>query len=180
MTAVPRNEDPAGVVDPDLLDLRVVEVTLNGAEAGHPRHQLVDQCLDVLDGRHRAGEAASVMGLGDPLTHATHGVGLVLRVDACIADERTHLVHELGDQTASEVTPEKRGAGGWTECSGWRRRDGHGQTVASQPPSDQRSPQMWTKCSKGAVSYRVLRLSRFVSMVPSRSLLRGRGGAANA
>ena len=37
------DEDPARVVDPDLLDRRVVEVGLQRPEPGHPRHQLAHQ-----------------------------------------------------------------------------------------------------------------------------------------
>ncbi|MGA9583144.1 MAG: hypothetical protein WBR13_14380, partial [Allosphingosinicella sp.] len=38
----PGDEDPAGVVDPDLLDLGVVEERLQRSEAGNSGHQLTD------------------------------------------------------------------------------------------------------------------------------------------
>ena len=70
VAAVAGDEDPAGVVDPDLLDGRVVEEGLQRPEAGHPRHQLTDHGVDVGHRGDGAGEAALVVvahdALGDP------------------------------------------------------------------------------------------------------------------
>ena len=59
-----------GLVDPDLLDLGVVEEPLQRTEPGDPRDQLPDHAGRVGHRRDDAGQAALVVGaddlLGDP------------------------------------------------------------------------------------------------------------------
>ena len=85
MPAAAGDEDPARVVDPDLLDRGVVEERLQRPEAGDPGDQLADHRVDVGDRRDRAGQAALVVvadhALGDP----AYDGGVALRVDALAA-----------------------------------------------------------------------------------------------
>ena len=98
VTAVAGDEDPARVVDPDLLDGRVVEERLQRPEPGHPRDQLADHGVDVGDRRDRAGQAALVVladhALGDP----AYDDRVALRVDALAAHQRAHALVERLDQ----------------------------------------------------------------------------------
>ena len=77
----PGDEDPTRLVDPELLDRRVVEERLERPEPGDPGDELTDERLDVRDGRDDTGEAALVVvaddGLGDPTDHGD----VALRVD---------------------------------------------------------------------------------------------------
>lgn len=98
MAAVAGDEDPAGVVDPDLLDGRVVEERLEWAEARHAGDQLADHRLDVGDRRHLAGEAAVVMGTDDALGDAAYDGGVALRVDGLLPHQLAHVLVQLLDQ----------------------------------------------------------------------------------
>lgn len=103
MAAAPGDEDPARVVDPDLLHGRVVEERLERPEAGHPGHQLTDHGLDVRHRGHRAGEAALVVvahhALGDPADDP----GVDLRVHPLATHELAHVLVELLDQPRLRV-----------------------------------------------------------------------------
>src|SRR5680860_1339471 len=94
----PRHEDPARVVDPDLLDRGVVEVTLQRAEARHPRHQFLDDRLMVDDRGHRTGKAALVVLLDKPFRDPTYHAGISLRVDAVAAYDVAYPRVEVVDQ----------------------------------------------------------------------------------
>ena len=84
--AVAGDEHPLRLVDPDLLDGRVVEVALQRSEAGDPGDQLVDDSIGVVDRPHDAGEAALVVGAYGGGRHPADGVDVELRVDAVAAD----------------------------------------------------------------------------------------------
>ena len=95
VATVARDEDPRRLVDPDLLDLRVVEQRLERAEAGDVGDQERDQRVPVGHRGDRSGQAAVVVVAHDLLGHLTHHRGLTLRVDAAPLD--------LGAQDAVEV-----------------------------------------------------------------------------
>ncbi len=92
------DEDPAGVVDPDLLDLRVVEEGLQRAEARHAGDQLAHHRAVVGDGRDRSGEAEVVVVADDVLGDAAYDEGLALRVDALAPHALAHLQVEALDE----------------------------------------------------------------------------------
>jgi len=92
---VASHEHPARVVDPDLLDGRVVEVGLERAEPGHPRDQLAHQRLDVGDRRDDPGEAARVVVKDHALDDAPDHRHVLLRVHALAADQRPDVLVEL-------------------------------------------------------------------------------------
>ena len=108
MASVAGDEDAARVVDPDLLDRRVVEERLERSEAGDPRDQLAHHRVDVGDGHDRTGERVVVVlahhAFGDP----SHEAGVALRVDAVtayvVADPRVEALDErrvrVGDRHA--------------------------------------------------------------------------------
>jgi len=133
MAAVARDEDPAWVVDPDLLDLGVVEVALQRPEARHPGDELVDERLQVLHRSDGTGEAAPVVHLRDPLPEPTHRVGLVLGVDPGVAYEGTDLVGQRSDRHRPALPSAGRRTLR-TACHRHerRRRAGHPDTV---PPA---------------------------------------------
>ena len=85
VAAVACDEDPARVVDPDLLDGGVVEERLERPEAGDPGDQLAHHGVDVGHGCDRTGQGVVVVlahhALGDPSDQA----GVALRVDALTA-----------------------------------------------------------------------------------------------
>ena len=92
------DEDPARVVDPDLLDRRVVEEGLQRPEAGDAGDQLADHRAVVGDRRDRAGEAEVVVVADDVLGDAAYDERLALRVDALAADALAHLPVEPLDE----------------------------------------------------------------------------------
>ena len=94
------DEDPARVVDPHLLDGRVVEVALQRTEAGDPGDELLDDTVTVVDGCDRTGEARGVV-VGDQRLRRTTDQGHVaLRVDALTAHRVTQARVERLDQLA--------------------------------------------------------------------------------
>ena len=100
---LPRDEDLARVVDPHLLDRRVVEVGLQRPEPGHPRHQLAHHRLRV---RHRgdlAGQAALVLAADHPLRDPAYGGHLGLRVYPVTADRLAHPSVEVVEQRGVSV-----------------------------------------------------------------------------
>lgn len=103
MASVPGHEDPAGVVDPDLLDRRVVEERLQRAEPRHPGDQLADDRVDVGDRRHDPGEAALVVRAHDTLGDAAYDGGVALRVDALPTHQLAHVLVEQLDELAVRV-----------------------------------------------------------------------------
>ena len=90
MPAVPGDEDPGRVVDPDLLDRRVVEEGLQRTEAGHPGHQLADHRGRLGHRRDRAGQAALVVVADDALGDPAYQQRVALRVDALAAHDLAH------------------------------------------------------------------------------------------
>src|SRR3954469_69110 len=70
--SVARDEHPAGIVDPDLLDLGIVEEPLQRSEARDPGHQLVDDAGRVGHRCDDSGQAALVVGPHDLLGDAPH------------------------------------------------------------------------------------------------------------
>ena len=84
MLAVAGDEDPVGLVDPDLLDRRVVEVGLQRPEAGEVGDDLAHDELGLVDRTHDAGETAALV-LGDDVERQAaygSGVGDAGRCDA--------------------------------------------------------------------------------------------------
>ena len=105
--AVPGDEHPRRVVDPDLLHGGVVEEGLQRPEPGHPRDQLTDHRGRV---RHRSddsGQAALVVvahhGLGDPPDDRR----VTLRIDALDADGLADALVELLDQLRMAVDSDR-------------------------------------------------------------------------
>lgn len=133
------DEDAAGVVDPDLLDRRVVEERLEGAEAAHPRDQLAHDAVDVGDRSHRAGQGAVVVVAHDALGQPTHDGHVALRVDALapdqLADDAVELVEQLVVGAAAgvrggAVRPRRAGRRGGSRGHGRGHRTGrHGHSV---------------------------------------------------
>ena len=109
--AVPGHEHPGGVVDPDLLDRRVVEERLQRTEAGDPGHQLADHRRRVGHRGDRAGEAALVVVADDALGDAAYDGGVALRVDALAADDLADEQVELLDQLPVTIDGRRRHAG---------------------------------------------------------------------
>ena len=98
MAATAGDEDAARVVDPDLLDLRVVEQRLERAEPADPGDELADHRGHVGHRRHLAGEAALVVGTDHALGDAAYDGGVALRVDALAAHGGPDVLVELVDQ----------------------------------------------------------------------------------
>src|SRR5215212_10947140 len=94
------DEDPRRVVDPDLLDRRVVEEGLERAEAGHPGDQLADHRVDVTDRCDDAGQAPLVMSTDDGLGQAAYHRRVPLGVDPLAAHGLAHplvqRLHQVG------------------------------------------------------------------------------------
>ena len=90
------DEHAAGLVDPDLLDLRVVEVALQRPEAGHPVEHVADDGLRVTDRRQRRGQRPLGV-VGDDVAHQhPHGGRIDERVEPAAADELADLaVHDV-------------------------------------------------------------------------------------
>ncbi len=107
--AAPRDEHPAGVVDPDLLDLGVVEERLERPEAGHPRHELADHRAGIGDRGDRAGEAELVVVADDVLGDAAYDERLALGVDALAPHPLAHLPVELAHELVVGVGTRERG-----------------------------------------------------------------------
>ena len=92
VAAVARDEDPLGLVDPDLLDLRVVEEPLQRTEAHQVGHELPDDPIRLVERAHRTGEAALLV-LGDRIGGgAAHRVDVGARIDPSLADQRAHAI----------------------------------------------------------------------------------------
>lgn len=93
------DEDALGRVDPDLLDLRVVEERLQRPEAGDAGQELAHHGVAVGHGRDGAGQAELVVVADDVLGDAAYGEGLALRVDPVaphpLADLVVEAAHEV-------------------------------------------------------------------------------------
>ncbi len=103
MPAGTRHEHAARVVDPDLLDRRVVEVALQRPEARDPGHQLLDHRVLVTDREHGTGQAALVVVPDDPFREPPHEAGVPLRVDRLGPDGRAQLRVERLDQVTVRI-----------------------------------------------------------------------------
>ncbi len=116
--AVPSDEDLAGIVDPDLLDARIVEVGLQWSEAGDPRDQLPDDRLRIRHRRDLPGQAPLVMSTHHLLGDAAYDDRLRLWIDTVTTDDLTHPCVELTDQRSVCVG---NGAGHWVPVPemGW-------------------------------------------------------------
>ena len=102
MPAVAGDEHPVGLVDPDLLDRRVVEVGLQRPEAGEVGDDLADDEVGLVDGANDAGEAAALV-LGDDVERqAAHRCGVGARVDATLANQ---LADALGQRRRLRIHP---------------------------------------------------------------------------
>jgi hypothetical protein len=93
-----RDEDLARLVDPDLLDLVIVEVGLERAETRDAGDHLGDDAGRIRHPRHLAGEAPLVVRADRLLGQPAYGGGVVLRVDTLGTDPLTHLLVDLLDQ----------------------------------------------------------------------------------
>ncbi len=103
VTTVAGDENPARVVDPDLLDRRIVEEGLQRSEPGDPGDQLADDRLGVRDRDDGAGEAALVVVADHALGDAPHHRGVALRVDPFAAHQLADMLVELVDQLSVGV-----------------------------------------------------------------------------
>ena len=97
------DEDAAGVVDPDLLDRRVVEVALQRPEARDPRDELLDHVVRVGHRRDDAGEAALVVVGDHPRGQGPDLGGVALRVDPVAPHGRAQLRVELLDHVTVRI-----------------------------------------------------------------------------
>ena len=94
--SAPRDENPVRAVDPDLLDLRVVEVRLQRAHPGDCSDDLTRRVVSVGESRDDAAPRAAVVVL-DRLADEDREVARVaLGVDPPASDELTHLALEDG------------------------------------------------------------------------------------
>jgi hypothetical protein len=88
----PRHEDPTRFVDPDLLDLRIIEERLQRSEA---RYGVDDEASDlrrIVNRRQRRGDR-SISVVADDLVHElANRAALGDRVDPAAPDELAHLV----------------------------------------------------------------------------------------
>ena len=109
--AVPGDEHPRRVVDPDLLDRGVVEERLERTEPGDPGHQLADDRRRIGHRGHGAGEAALVVVADDTLGDPADDGGVALRVDTLAADGLAHEQVELLDQLPVTIDGRRRHAG---------------------------------------------------------------------
>jgi hypothetical protein len=102
--AVTGDEDPPRVVDPDLLDGRVVEELLQGTEAGdrgvHPSTSLVG----TGQGGQATGQGPRLVVLRDLVDEAAHGLRLANWVQAPTAHEFAHLVLDVGSRFDHRAT----------------------------------------------------------------------------
>ena len=99
--AAARDEDAAGVVDPDLLDLVVVEVALQRPEAGDRVEQLAHQRVGLLRAARQQGR---VVRLRHDRPHARgHLAQVTRRVQALAAQRLAHLVLEPGQGSPAVV-----------------------------------------------------------------------------
>jgi hypothetical protein len=102
-TPMPRDEDPARLVDPDLLHGGIVEIALQHPEAGDVVEHVSCRGPGVSERRQCAGQAAlAIVGhhVFDELPHHTR---LGDRVEAAASDELAYLVLDDGDRV--HVTP---------------------------------------------------------------------------
>ena len=90
------DEDPAGVVDPDLLDLGVVEQRLQHPQPRDPGDDLADRQRLVVEWGHRSGQAALLVPVGGVLGQPPHRVGVEVGVDAAGAYLRADLLGQRG------------------------------------------------------------------------------------
>ncbi len=97
VAAGPGDEDPARIVDPYLLDLGVVEVALQRAEAGDPGHELLDRRVGVGERQDRAGQRVLVVVGHDPGGQAPDRGGVTLRVEGITAYRGAQALVELVD-----------------------------------------------------------------------------------
>ena len=103
VAAVAGHEDPARVVDPDLLDRGVVEERLERPEPRHPGDQLTDHRVDVGHRRDRAGEAAVVVLADHRLRDPPDQAGLALGIHGLAAHHLPHVLVELLDELLVRV-----------------------------------------------------------------------------
>lgn len=89
--AVARDEDPVRLVDPDLLDGRVVEVRLQRAEAGQPGDQLVNRCVRVVERSDSTAETARVVLLDGCASQRANPLDLCGGIDSLAP----HMVPDL-------------------------------------------------------------------------------------
>ena len=94
MASVAGDEHAVGLVDPHLLDRRVVEERLQGTEAGDVGHDAADDAVGLVDGSDRAGQGPLLVGGDDVDRHLPDGVGLGARVDAPTPHLLTDLLRE--------------------------------------------------------------------------------------
>jgi len=91
-------EDLGRLVDPHLLDRRVVEVLLQRAEAGDGVEHLAGGVPVVVDRRQDACGAALVVVREDLVDQPAHGAGVGRRVQPTTTDELADLVFDDGDR----------------------------------------------------------------------------------
>lgn len=105
------DEDLGGLVDPDLLHLGIVQIRLEGTEAGDPRDNLGDHAARLLDAGDLPGEAPLVMEPDGLLGQPAYGAGLVLRIDPLRADPLAHTLIDLLDErtVGADVGARRRG-----------------------------------------------------------------------
>jgi hypothetical protein len=79
------------MVDPDLLDLRVVEVALQRAEAGHPVQHVADHGLDIGNRRQRRGQRPLGVVGDDVANEHPNRSGIDEGIETPSADQLTDL-----------------------------------------------------------------------------------------
>lgn len=108
MASASRDEDAARIVDPDLLDLGVVEERLERAEAGDTRDQFAHDSTRIGHRDDGAGQAALVVSAYDVLGNAAHDRRVPLGVDTFGAHLLAHPRIELLDEIGMRVRTRQR------------------------------------------------------------------------
>ena len=91
LTPVAGDEHPARLVDPDLLDRRVVQEALQRTEPGHRVHDLLDRARHVDQAGQAAGQGPLVVVQDRVLHEGAHGRKVAHRVDAAPSDQLADL-----------------------------------------------------------------------------------------
>ncbi|MCL3838742.1 hypothetical protein [Aeromicrobium duanguangcaii] len=87
MAAVARDEDPLRLIDPEFLDLRIVEEPLQRTESHQVRHQLTHHMVRLIESAHRTSQAALLV-LGHRIAGgATHRIDVGTRIDPPLANQ---------------------------------------------------------------------------------------------
>jgi len=112
----PRDEDLAGLVHPDLLDGRVVEVALDGAEAGDGVDEVLGRAGPVRERFDEAQERTLVVVRDGCVDQSPHAVVITGRVQPTAADEFADLALQERHSVLHAVPLSDRGRPLWWDA----------------------------------------------------------------